>query len=169
MQTPHKTKGGWPLSSARCLYTYFCVSVCTQTHPGCSVLSYSFPFIPIPTRMIVSWERRSALQSHRTLSSISVPQLTQCTITETQTFPATLAPVLSYLTFEGDYCKELTWYVKEAAAREQVGHLLMPTSPLLFIWQHWKYFYSLLFFFFLAIFESLYLKSTFRSVVYADW
>lgn len=77
-----------------------------------------------------------------------MPQLSQCTITETQTFPATLAPALSYLTFEGDYCKELTWYVKEAAAKEQVGHLLMPTSPLLFIWQHGKYFYSLLFFFF---------------------
>ena len=38
-------------------------------------------------------------------------------------FLTTLAPPL-YLPFEGDYYKELTWYGKETAAREQVGRLL---------------------------------------------
>lgn len=39
-------------------------------------------------------------------------------------FRTTLAPPPLYLTFEGDYYKELTWYGKETAAREQVGRLL---------------------------------------------
>lgn len=41
-----------------------------------------------------------------------------------QTFQTTLAPPPLYLTFEGDYYKELTWYGKETAAREQAGRLL---------------------------------------------
>lgn len=41
-------------------------------------------------------------------------------MTETHMLPTTLTSELLYLTFEEDYYKELTWYIKEAAAREQM-------------------------------------------------
>lgn len=45
-------------------------------------------------------------------------------MTETHMLPTTLTSVLSYLTFEEDYYKELALYIIETAAREQMGHLL---------------------------------------------
>lgn len=90
----------------------------------CCALSYSFTFIHILISTIVSQERRNALCSCYSLNGIPVPQLTQCIMTATHMLPTTLTSALSYLTFEEDYYKELTWYVIETAAREQIGHLL---------------------------------------------
>lgn len=75
-------------------------------------------------------------------------------------FQTTLAPPL-YLTFEGDNYKKLTWYSKEAAAREQVGRLLnADESPAISLTSLEVVLHSFLPFFF--FFESWCLKSTFK-------
>lgn len=86
----------------------------------CCALSNSLTFIDILISTTVSQERRNALCSCCTLNGIPVSQLTQCIMTETHMLPTTLTSELLYLTFEEDYYKELTWYIKEAAAREQM-------------------------------------------------
>lgn len=62
-----------------------------------------------------------------------------------QMLQTTLAPPPLYLTFEGDYNKELTWYGKEATAKEQVGCLLNAYESLaisltgLEVFLHWVF------------------------------
>lgn len=75
-----------------------------------------------------------------------------------------LFPPLLYLTFDGDYYGELTWFGKETAAREQVGCLLNAYKSTAISLTALKVFLQS----FLAILESWCLKSTFRSIIYAD-
>lgn len=75
----------------------------------------------------------------------------------------TLVPPPLYLTFEGDYYKELTWYGKEATDKEQVGCLLNAyESPAISLTGLEIFLYL-----FLGIFESWCLTSTSTSTIYA--